>query len=110
MKKTVLLCLLLAFLLCFVSCDGIADDLKDGDDAYFRAKVIEAYENSCLVEVTDAGNQSFSVGSLISVSTNIEDCPEYGVGDHLEIIFDGEVAESYPMQIFNVIEINKAPA
>lgn len=109
MKRTLLLCLVFAVLLSLVACNATGNTLQEGEDAYFLAKVIALYEKGCLVEVTDAGNQSFSLGERISVSTNIENCPEYDVGDHIEIIFDGTVAESYPPQILHVIEINKAP-
>lgn len=76
----------------------------------FTGKVIELYEQSCLLEVTDNGNQGFTVGDLVSVNTNVTDCPEYKIGDHLTITFDGVVAESYPMQIFSVENIKKTDA
>lgn len=77
----------------------------DGEQAYFKGKVIEKYENNCLVEVTDNGNQRFMLSDKVVVKTDIEGCPDYAVGDYLKIEFDGMVAESYPMQILNVFSI-----
>lgn len=74
---------------------------------YFTGKVLEKYEKSCLIEVTNKGNQSFGVGDLITVNTDIESCPEYQKGDVLTVTFDGSVAESYPMQIHKVYRIVK---
>ena len=109
MKKALALILSLFCVFSLVAC---ATDSDSGNDIinqpYFYGKVVEKYDKSCLVEVTDKGNQYFSVGDLISVSTNIESCPEYAVGDALRIVFDGSVAESYPMQIHKVSSITKA--
>ena len=109
MKKTFALILALFCVFSLVAC--AANSNSDNDiinQPYFYGKVVERYDNSCLVEVTDKGNQYFSIGDLISVSTNIESCPEYAVGDTLRIAFDGSVAESYPMQIHKVSSITKA--
>ena len=77
--------------------------------AYFIGRVVEKYERGCMVEVTDEGNYGhLPVGSPVQVTTNIENCPEYKVGDHIKILFDGTVAESYPPQILRVIGIEKA--
>ena len=71
---------------------------------------MEKYENSCLIEVTDPGNQYFRIGDVAVVRTNIEGCPLYSAGDYLRIIYDGMVAESYPPQIFHVYSIYKIDA
>ena len=77
---------------------------------YFTGKVLEIYENSCLVEVTDTGNGNFYLGERIIVNTNIEGAPKYTVGDHLRISFDGKVALSYPGQVLNVYSVVKTDA
>lgn len=109
MKKP--LALILAFFCVFTLVACATDNGNDNDitdQPYFYGKVVEKYDKSCLVKVTDKGNQYFSVGDLISVSTNIDSCPEYCVGDSLKIVFDGAVAESYPMQIHKVTSITRA--
>ncbi|MBQ5591957.1 MAG: hypothetical protein IIU80_03345 [Clostridia bacterium] len=82
-----------------------ANGKYDGEKACFKGKVIEKYENNCLVEVTDNGNQHFMLSDRVIVKTDIEGCPNYTVGDYLKIEFDGIVAESYPLQILNVFSI-----
>lgn len=75
------------------------------EQACFEGVVIEKYKDSCLVMVTDNGNQRFMSSDKVVVKTDIEGCPDYAVGDYLKIEFDGMVAESYPMQILNVFSI-----
>lgn len=103
MKRMLAFFLVLLCVVGFISCDE--SHVEDTDQAYFYAEVVEKYEKSCLVAVTDLGNQSFFVGDQIIVSTDVEKCPEYDVGDCVKIVFDGSVAESYPMQIHKVSEI-----
>ncbi len=104
MKKALALILALFCVCSFVACASNNDII---DQPYFYGRVIEKYGTSCIVEVTDTGNQYFTVGDLISVNTNIDACPEYAIGDNLRIVFDGAVAESYPMQINKVFSITK---
>ena len=101
MMKRILI--ILSAIIFFCSCGK-----KDvADSAYFCGQVLEKYESSCLMEVIDNGNQYFKDGDLVMVNTNIDGCPQYGVGDYLRIIYDGMVAESYPPQIFHVFSIHK---
>ena len=79
------------------------------DQYYFSGKVIETYGKSCLIEVTDVGNQSFNLGSRFVIHTDVENCPAYSEGDSLKIVFDGMIAESYPPQILHVFEIALIP-
>ncbi len=79
----------------------------DSHKAHFTGKVLEKYENSCLIEVTNNGNQSLKAGDIIVVSNNIDNCPDYSVGDFLKITFNGEMADSYPPQIIKVYSIEK---
>lgn len=77
----------------------------DTDNPYFTGKVIDIVDKGCLMEVTDPGNGTFPIGEKIIVNTNIKGCPEYAVGDHLRISFDGKVALSYPGQVLNVFSV-----
>ena len=104
MKRIIAFFLVILCVLAFVSCDEEHEEITD--QAYFYAEVVEKHEKSCLVVVTELGNQSFFVGDEIIVNTDIEKCPEYDVGDCLRIVFDGAVAESYPLQIHKVSEIH----
>ena len=82
----------------------------DTENPYFTGRVIEIEERGCLMEVTHTGNGNFSVGEKIIVNTNIKNCPQYAVGDHLRISFDGKVALSYPGQVLNVFSVVKTDA
>ena len=95
--------------ICMLSLTSCAakDEGRDILNPYFTGKVIEKYETACLLEVTDTGNGNFFVGETLIVNTNIEKCPDYEVGDHLTVVFDGKVALSYPGQILNVFQISK---
>lgn len=101
--KRILSVLLIA--VCLFSLTACQASGQEKNSARFVGKVLEKYKTGCLVEVIDKGNNAFSVGDLISVNTNIENCPDYAMNDLLTITFDGTVAESYPMQIFKVSKI-----
>ena len=111
MKRVVSVLLALLLIPILVACGDGGDE---GNDIilqqYFVGRVVEVYEKSCLVEISDPGNQYLSVGEVAVVSTNLSDCPAFAVGDFLRIVFDGKVAESYPPQIFTVYSIQKTDA
>ncbi len=112
MKKTIsLLLVLFCITVMLTACQSESLDPSDNsngtpvDRHYFSGRVIETYGKSCLVEVTDTGNQHFKLGDQLVIHTDVENCPEYSKGDSLKIVFDGMVAESYPPQILKVFEI-----
>ncbi len=113
MKKCLALFLILFCMVALVACNNNIND--NGNDngcdiikqAYFRGKVIEVYDTSCLIEVTDTGNQQFAIGNKVVVNTDVDGCPQYAVGDYLRVVFDGKVAKSYPPQILSVYNIHK---
>ena len=102
MKKLLALMLTVICIAALASCASAVEE-----NPYFTGRVIEKFENRCLLEVTNTGNRNFFVGETLIVNTNIENCPDYEVGDHLTIVFDGKVALSYPGQILNVYRITK---
>ena len=107
MKRILTLMISLIMVFSLVACNS-NDEGKDILNPYFTGKVVEIYDKSCLIEVTDIGNGHFAVGDKVVVSTDITNCPIYSVGDYLTISFDGKVAESYPPQILKVFMISKA--
>ena len=112
MKRFLSMLLVLSCFCMLVACnsnnkDVPKDDGRDILNPYFTGKVIEVYENGCLLEVTDIGNGHFTIGDKVQVNTNISTCPKYDVGDFLRISFDGKVAESYPPQITKVFIVSK---
>lgn len=89
--------------------DGLGDQWPTApiEHAYFVGKVLEKYEKSCLLLVTDFGNQRFMVSDKVVVNTDIEECPDYATDDYLRIEFDGVLAESYPPQALGVFSVKK---
>lgn len=92
----------------FAGCNQTASSKKNGQ-AEFYAVVIELYESeaSILVEPV-AGEEILKSADRISVSTQLpsrEKVPEIKVGDTVRIVYNGEVAETYPAQIHKVSEI-----
>ena len=106
MKRLLALILGVICTIAFVACNP-----TEGDGAvqnhYFTGEVIEKYEGSYLVEVTDIGNGPLAVGDRVVVKTDIPDSPQYETGDFLKIVFDGKIAKSYPQQITNPSTIIK---
>lgn len=89
--------------------DGLGDRWPTApiEHSYFVGKVLEKYEKSCLLLVTDTGNQRFMSSDKVVVNTDVGECPDYKAGDYLRIEFDGVVAESYPPQILGVFAVEK---
>lgn len=101
MKKTGLIILCVCALFVLSSCAESGDVT---DKAYFCGRVVEIYEESCLVVVTDVGNGAFSVGAEAVIHTDTDG--RFLVGDVVKIAFDGKVAQSYPPQVMNVYSVN----
>ena len=113
MKRFFALCLALLCVLTLVAC-GEADEAieanvaTDGVElAYFVGKVIEVYDTTALLEVSNRGNQDFATGDKVVVNTAIEGAPAFAAGDYLKVVFDGKIAKSYPPQVLNVLDISK---
>ena len=85
--RLILLLLLLGIGL--VSCDAA------GNRATLRGTVTEVYENSIMID-SEIGPCSVSLP---------EGNYDFTVGDTVDVIHSGEIAESYPMQIHHVFEI-----
>ena len=105
MKRALIIFAIIVCVLTSVGC-GTVDEGNDALNPNFIGEVLEKYENGCLVSVADSGNTSLNIGDKATVNTNIENCPQYDVGDRLRIVFDGSVAESYPMQIHGVFIVS----
>jgi len=99
----------MACALMFASCNDKEGGSSD-NSPYFIGQVVEVYEAGCLMEVTDGGTSYLRSGDPVVVNTNVEGCPEYAVGDLLKVVFDGAVAESYPMQIHGVLAVSSVDA
>lgn len=86
-----LILLLLIVGLCLIGCDAI------GNRATLRGTVTGVYENSIMID-TEIGPCSVSLP---------EGDFDLAVGDTVDVIHSGEIAESYPMQIHHVYAIKR---
>ena len=91
MKAFRLISLLLLLGLFLVGCD------EGGQRATLQGTVTGVYENSIMIDA-EIGPCSVSLP---------EGDYDFAVGDTVEIIFSGEIAESYPMQIHHVYDIKR---
>ncbi len=78
---------------------------EENVNASFKATVLEVYENYLLVEPLE--NQNIST-LPIEVSKNVISqipVPDLKVGSKIQIVYNGEIMESYPKQINKVFSI-----
>ena len=88
-------------------------EIGDGDYAglyektvTFQATILEIHDNNYLVEPVEGSAELNSADQITVPITGMNVSPEPEVGDTLEILYDGEIAESYPAQITNVYSIS----
>lgn len=100
MKKTVSVVLLL----CMIFMSGCGNEKAD---PYFDATVLEVYEKSVLVEPFEGADELKSADQ-INVSTEVastHEVPQMETGTTIRIVYNGDIAETYPAQINTVFAI-----
>ena len=103
MKKFFYMLITLAVLFSFTACNG-----KTDDTATFQAIILEIHDDYYLVEPVEGSAELNSADQITVPMTSMNDSSEPEVGDILEIVYDGAIAESYPAQITNVYSISVA--
>lgn len=90
--------------------DGYVKDIlvKAKDTTVFQAKILEIHDGYYLVEPVEGSAELNSADRITVPMVNMDPSLEPEVGDMLEIIYDGAIAESYPAQIMNVFSISVA--
>ena len=73
--------------------------------AMFRAKILEMYDGTVLVEPLEGERELLSADKFHVSLGHLQDLPEMQVGDILEITYDGLIMESYPCQITGTISV-----
>ncbi len=91
--------------------EAVLVEIKTEGQSYFIAKVVELYEKSMLLEVTDKGNCGVNIGNQITVSTEkiagvLANDASMVTDNYLRIEFDGLILESYPLQLGKVFKID----
>ena len=92
------LCCLVSIMLC--ACDNSADGITE--TITFQATVIEATNNSILVEPIE-GSSELSSSDQFSIPN--KDGLELQTGNIIEIEYNGDILESYPAQLGEVYNI-----
>lgn len=91
--------------------DGAVADLnssQEKEQVYFDATVLEVKKKSIKVKCSESFDSGIPVDEEFSVTTNrVEsgELPDLNAGDHIRIVFDGIIKESYPLQLGNVFAI-----
>lgn len=100
---------LILTLLCMLTAAGCGEtEPQEHAQAYFTAKILIVNENNVYVKLTDKGTSGISVGEEFYVTKNVsaqDGCPELAVGDFIKVYFNGEVMETYPLQLGKVFSI-----
>ena len=99
MKKLIPLLLSLVFVLTLIGCTS-------EDKATFQATILEIEDGYYLVEPVEGSTELNSADRIMVPMVNINPSQEPEVGDTLEIVYDGTIAESYPAQINTVYSIS----
>ena len=92
MKKLIPLLLSLAFVLTLIGCTS-------EDKATFQATILEIQDGYYLVEPAEGSTELNSADQITVPMVNINPSQEPEVGDTVEIVYDGAIAESYPAQM-----------
>ena len=105
MKKLIALVLALIYVLGLVGCNNRSMNYIISNEPSITGIVKETNENAILIENDDGEYWvSLNVESKDSVTN-------FNVGDEVVVYYDGNIAESYPMQINTVYAITlKTPA
>ena len=99
MKKLIPLLLSLAFVLTLIGCTS-------EDKATFQVTILEIQDGYYLAKPVEGSTELNSADRIMVPMVNINPSQEPEVGDTLEIVYDGTIAESYPAQINTVYSIS----
>ena len=92
----------------FNSKQDTSEKLQEKEQVYFDATVLEVKKKSIKVKCSESFDSGIPVDEEFSVTTNrVEsgELPDLNAGDHIRIVFDGIIKESYPLQLGNAFAI-----
>ncbi len=107
MKRTIALIAAAVCTALLAACVPAGDVSPEAMQAFFEASVVEVYEGSLFVEVTQSGNSSLPEGTPVYVSANYDGCPRCEEGDRIRVTFDSRIEELYPPRVPGVLAIEK---
>ena len=105
MKKLIALFCILAIVLCLAGCQSRSMSYIIANEPSITGTVTQTTEQSILIE-NETGEY------WVSLQTeNKDSMTHFSIGDRVVVYYDGNIAESYPMQIHTVYAITlQAPA
>ena len=105
MNKFTGLCLTILFMFCLIGCGKKSMNDIINSEANITGIVKETTESSILIE-----NENGKYWVSLNVE-NKDSVTNFNIGDEVVVYYDGNIAESYPMQIKTVYAITlKTPA
>ena len=99
MKKPIALFLVLLCLLGLIGCNNRSMNYIVANEPNITGVVKEANENAILIE-----NETGEYWVSLSVE-NEDSMTHFSIGDEVVVYYDGNIAESYPMQINTVYAV-----
>ena len=87
----------------FNSKQDTSEKLQEKEQVYFDATVLEVKKKSIKVKCSESFDSGIPIDEEFSVESG--ELPDLNAGDHIRIVFDGIIKESYPLQLGNVFAI-----
>ncbi len=100
MKKSIIFVLAIVCMLGLTGCGE-----EPIENAVFRATILDICDGYFLVEPIEGSTESNSADQITVPMKHMSPSPEPDIGDIIEIVYNGEIAESYPAQITEVYSI-----
>ena len=100
---------MLAFI-CIFALFGCAGKSEGADTPkfYFTAEVVQENESTYLIEITDKENSGITPGEqtyLTRAEVTGSGITQLAKGDVIRVVFDGNVMETYPLQLGEVYSV-----
>ena len=109
MKRYLSIILSIICILLFIGCGkNVEHETETPSQDYFNASVLEIKNDTILAECIECESGAISVGSQVSVSMDTissEEIPLLVAGDTIRVVYIGEVMESAPIKLQEVISI-----
>ena len=107
-KRRILTAILVLALVCSIALSGCGRSMNSiiGSEPSVTGTVKEVYENSILIGFEEV--QGYPDGAECTVSLDVEikdSMTDFSIGDKVTVYYNGDIAESDPMQISTVYAI-----
>lgn len=76
--------------------------INNNSNKFSFTAIVDEVNNGSYIVVPDNNQNILKSGDKVSINTELK----LSKGDHVEIVYDGNVMESYPLQI-NILKIKK---